>query len=418
MRFGRIGRSELILLSCSIVLSYLCLEVAYRFYEYYSVMTTVKSLVAAQVPTNSTNAISVFDPYTGYRYAPNYVGERGTPWFSHWHTNSYGQVSSEEYPVEKPKNEFRIAVLGDSFTADITNNIRWTELLEQKLNASELWRQHVGGRFTRVINFGVDGFGIVQMAAMAEHYASQFEPDIILTDLILDDILRKMHYVAVLPPDSRVSREQYVALLSEGYVKTVAAARWLSLRPDLLLDTVVKLLGNSVCPFPHDRLGLCVAFANHELDSTKARVIDQLGSNQKFLARSDAVRASAAAFETIASLPARSVFLVQPLFDELEHNPMPQWDGLLDEVNKAGAGIHFVKMLPYMQTYLDGKPTPRDPRYHGIGLLDIMKLPEEEHPEIYTWFFLPVDQHYTDKAVALYAQAVYAYFTGEFLSKK
>jgi hypothetical protein len=44
-------------------------------------------------------------------------------------------------------------------TANITNSVRWTEVLEEDLNASSKWKTRVDGKGTRVINFGVDGIG-------------------------------------------------------------------------------------------------------------------------------------------------------------------------------------------------------------------------------------------------------------------
>jgi hypothetical protein len=163
---------------------------------------------------------------------------------------------------------------------------------------------------------------------------------------------------------------------------------------------------------------VCDAFVKHQFDSTKKRVLDQLGSAQRFVSRSDAVQASGAAFEILRSLPARSVFLLQPVLEELEHQPVPQWDGLLDEVRREAPKIKFITMQNSMEKYLVGTRKPQDPVYHGMGRLDILKLPQAEQPEIYTWFFLPSDQHYTDKAVALYAEAICEYFIGDFLNEK
>jgi hypothetical protein len=84
--------------------------------------------------------------------------------------NSHGHVSQFEYPKQKPSGEYRIAVVGDSMTANITNNVRWTEVLEASLNASPEWRVRVGDSFTRVINFAVDGMGMVQFAGMVRHH--------------------------------------------------------------------------------------------------------------------------------------------------------------------------------------------------------------------------------------------------------
>ena len=62
----------------------------------------------------------------------------------------------------------------------------------------------VGDKFTRVINFGVDGMGMLQFAAMVRHHAIAFEPDLIIVNMISDSILRRIRYVGVpIPTNDR-----------------------------------------------------------------------------------------------------------------------------------------------------------------------------------------------------------------------
>ena len=43
----------------------------------------------------------------------------GHPSYSRWRTNSHGHIARSEYPKAKPVGEFRIAVIGDWFTAGL-----------------------------------------------------------------------------------------------------------------------------------------------------------------------------------------------------------------------------------------------------------------------------------------------------------
>src|SRR5262249_59491808 len=81
----------------------------------------VRDSVGLTIRWSRSERSVLFDANVGFRYAPNFTGERGSPWFSHWRTNQRGHVSRSDYPQHKPVGEFRIAILGDSFTAGITS---------------------------------------------------------------------------------------------------------------------------------------------------------------------------------------------------------------------------------------------------------------------------------------------------------
>jgi hypothetical protein len=177
---------EASLLVASVVATLIVLEIGYRLYQHQTLPGRLFALVEAQIRADyharaghGAPPLYIPDPRTGYIYPPNFQGQRGHPWNSRWRTNSHGHVSRFEYPRQKSPREYRIAVIGDSMTANITNNVRWTEVLEELLNASPQWRRLVADGFTRVINFGVDGMGMVQFAAMVRHHVMPFEPDMI-----------------------------------------------------------------------------------------------------------------------------------------------------------------------------------------------------------------------------------------------
>src|SRR5262249_28085289 len=137
------------------------------------------------------------------------------------------------YKQRKPPGEYRIAVVGDSFTANINNNLRWTELLEEQLNAAPQWRAFVNGRSTRVINLGVDGMGMVQFAAMVRHHAVGFEPDLIIVNFITDDLLRRPRYP--LRPDTGDRNEAIRAYVRSNLLDRID---WLRLYPELFAATI------------------------------------------------------------------------------------------------------------------------------------------------------------------------------------
>ena len=110
---------EVVLVVASFAFSYLMLEIGYRFYQYETLPRRLFEILwALQSDGPAANDQYILDANVGFRYAPNFTGERGSPWFSHWRTNQ-GHVSRSDYPQHKPVGEFRIAILGDSFTATI-----------------------------------------------------------------------------------------------------------------------------------------------------------------------------------------------------------------------------------------------------------------------------------------------------------
>jgi hypothetical protein len=356
---------EAVLAAASIVLTCLVLEIGYRAYQYSTLPDRLAAAVAAQSSTTrDARDPYTFDTYTGHRYTPHLEGQRGFPWFSHWRTNSHGHVSQFEYPRRKPPGEYRIAVVGDSMTANITNNVRWTEVVEERLNASPQWRASVGGQFTRVINFGIDGMGMEQFGAIARYHAMDFEPDLVMVNFISDDIYRPLRY-------ARTPYQGETKQTVETYVRRNFLDRidWFSLRPELFAATVGRLWGM--------RSSLPV--------DTKAILASTL---DRYPTREAALAASATAVRDMLTL-AHPIFLLQmPQFEEVEGGSYPMWDGLVDDFQQAVPRMKIVSMNARMRALLEGK------------------TPQDRHVELSRWFYVPHDRHYSDYGTTLYAREV------------
>ena len=147
---------------------------------------------------------------TGYRYRPNIEVRSSDPVPIAWKTNSHGHLARGGYPIAKPSAEFRIGLVGDSFTANVTNTIRWGDVLEDRLNVSDPWSAIVGGRHVRVINFGLDGIGVVQFDDVAAEMVVPFEVDLLLVNLIRQDVARRPYYRGSATFRSREELTEYV----------------------------------------------------------------------------------------------------------------------------------------------------------------------------------------------------------------
>ncbi|MDH3280039.1 MAG: SGNH/GDSL hydrolase family protein [Gammaproteobacteria bacterium] len=117
------------------------------------------------------------NPVLGYELWPNSADGN--------HRISDQGLRDEHYAVAKPDGVFRIAVIGDSITFGlrVAREANYTERLEYLLNA------HMTGRAARyeVLNFGVVGYNITQIAENLRARVSTYQPDLVIYGYCLND---------------------------------------------------------------------------------------------------------------------------------------------------------------------------------------------------------------------------------------
>ena len=184
-----------------VLLACVALEAGFRVYKYFqlksdSERTTRYSFSSFKSP------IYELDRDTGYAYVAN---SRNNQWLyddenrlvsraSNIIINNFGMMTPSDVTIEKPADEFRIAVLGDSFCATTTSDLTWTAALETVLNGDEKVKRAFGNARIRVLNFGLDGTGICQWPSVYKHKAARFQPDLVIINFIRDDIFRAFIY--------------------------------------------------------------------------------------------------------------------------------------------------------------------------------------------------------------------------------
>ena len=91
--------------------------------------------------------------------------------------NSAGLRDLEHFKY-KPKNTFRIAVLGDSYAAAVNVRVEQTfwKVMERELSQCT----ELANRQAEVINFGVSGYGTAQELIMLRRYAWTYSPDLVV----------------------------------------------------------------------------------------------------------------------------------------------------------------------------------------------------------------------------------------------
>lgn len=348
------SKRRLILFRCLAVcipsLITLCaVEAVYRVYRY--------KQLCAQIafPEEGTDpaGCDVFDPELGYRYRPHKATylpatEPGqSPRI--WRVNSHGHIADSEYPLAKPPGELRIAAIGDSFTAGITNSVRWTSVLEERLNQNPTWTG-AWKKTTRVINLGHDAMGVVQFQAVFDREAPRFEPDIILVSLIIDDLRRRRYWRG--EPERAEDRAPMQEFLRQ---EMLGPLPWYGLHCEVLAASKVgRPLGMRPRLVPRDY---------HDAD--------------------EAMAVSLASLRHMVKQHPRVLILHHPMYEEYGRGLDHFRAGLKEQLYRDGADLEIVRMQDVMP----------DPKIAGVD-------------PITAWYQRPSDTHPTDAGMVLYGEAV------------
>ena len=150
-----------------------------------------------------------YHPVVGYKFIPNLksrVQHEAGGYFVK--TNSHGFRSDREYLPARTGRR-RVLVFGDSFTAGdgVSNKHRYTELLEAGLTDTEVY------------NFGLPGTGTDQQYLLYREYAPQFEHDLLVIAVMVENIRRvNAHYRYYLDAEGemKVWQKPYFEATAEG----------------------------------------------------------------------------------------------------------------------------------------------------------------------------------------------------------
>lgn len=384
----------------SVLVTYVALDIGYRIYRRYKIASEYTEYYFQGID----QPVYLFDEQIGYRYKPNsqvlYANFDKTNEVlqsNHFKVNNMGHISPTDDAVAKPASEFRIGILGDSFTASIHNDTPWPSLLEQRLNADDDLKTKLGVSSFKVINFGMDGTGIVQWTSVVSNEVLRFNPDLLIVNFITDDITRRFLWrVSIKPPQSNGDyylglmcstlpatlenrdcavlkmitfntplfddKNQLSRIKREIYNEESARIDWLSVYPELLART----LGRS--------LGLRPRLSLSDLEIPYFRT-DEEG-----------IKASTEALRQIKSLFPHTLILHNPMYAELRPKSIP------------------ADVIETMRTRVQSMQ--RDSSLDIVLMEDHMPDPSDD-AEVSSWFKLPWDPHFSNYGAGVYAQAVY-----------
>jgi hypothetical protein len=335
-------------------------EAVYRVWLHHRLIDQMAKQVAGEHDLGSLDEFStllhrssVLDEKLGYRYRPNLnvefipVLENLSP--RRFRTNSHGHISDAEYPVAKPAGEWRIAVIGDSFTAGVTNSVRWTDVLERELRADDGWRARTGRSSIRVLNLGRDGTSPIQFGSVFDHEAARFEPDVVVVNLLADGMTRK--------PYSR-GRSEVGGAAAREFAKRhfVDPLPWFNPTPEFLAR---KPAGQ--------RLGLRPKLHPH---------FDQLITDED-----EVIARNLASLRHIQSSHPRMLILYHPTVQDWTNTLRPELAGVKARFFREAGELPLVDMAS--------------------------ELPEiESSPEsLARWYQVPHDGHPSDRGMELYGKA-------------
>ena len=139
-------------------------------------LVAVEAYLRLTIPGSSRESIYEYT-LSSKRYKVMKPNATVVAWGKELRTNELGFRDATPRLAAKRPGEFRIVVLGDSFTvsAGVDYARIYTTLLEQRLK-----EKHPG---VRVINLAVGGYNVVQYAAVLEEVALGLEPDMVLVAL-------------------------------------------------------------------------------------------------------------------------------------------------------------------------------------------------------------------------------------------
>lgn len=150
------------------------------------------------------------DPILGWVKKPNEEGWLETSEYKVWlETNSEG-LRGPLRKKTKPKDVFRIAILGDSFAEGYTVDYQdlFSTVLEKKLN------KHRTKKKFEVINFGVGGYSTDQELLIFKRKVKKYRPDLVIVLFYINDVWfnDKSEYFRGLKPFYKLNKDNKLIL--------------------------------------------------------------------------------------------------------------------------------------------------------------------------------------------------------------
>lgn len=188
LRHFNLRLADVVLLLCSLLVGLIGLELGYRWWL--SRLHPERIIIGAEASRPDLWFFQAspwrFNLAHGYDYVPGLMhggsssrGKVTSCWT--WWTNSAGNMGRIDGNYDDAQT--RILVFGDSFTAQPEGDLTWPNLFQERLTADL-------GKLAHAVNFGRDGYGILQMFELAADKVAAMKPDLVIFAFITDDLTR------------------------------------------------------------------------------------------------------------------------------------------------------------------------------------------------------------------------------------
>lgn len=182
-----------LLVCLSLFLGYVLFEVGVRLYMQHKYLDGNYKISATYVAPDQNGPDG--DPAIGWE-KPNrtfyyyiFGKDSAVAFYSKYHSNNVGLISNKNYSPKREGNEYRIAIVGDSFTAALQMRNPWPDRLEDLLDKDEALKRKLGVDHFRVYNFGLYSAGFDNFYRLAQK-AKALDPDMVVVNFIGADYPR------------------------------------------------------------------------------------------------------------------------------------------------------------------------------------------------------------------------------------
>jgi hypothetical protein len=388
---------KLLLALFSVLLTYTLADAVYRTHRY----VTLQKYVNYWISTTDA-PVYQFDEDLGFRYQANtdttgrgFSDSDQSMGTISMRFNNYGHASPHDDALPKSASEYRLAVLGDSFTHCRTSDGNpWPTLLEQLLNQDQALKKGTGVSTFKVINFGMDGTGIVQWDKVYDKEVTRFGPDLVLVNFISHDIVRKFIWRKTVRLNTPRSAKYQVVLTSSSLPvdlnnRECVFARQIVVPPEVCADAhELSLIKQEIYQYQLQRLQWFAPYPEllAKLGEPRIGLQQRLSMNGSFNpshAPKKGISLSLATLRSIKKKHPNVLILHNPGYEEIvDRKPCSD----AQEFLRKGADLGIVQM---------GNT-----------------LPAASKAEVEQWFKLPDDFHFSERGAEMYARAVHQIVSG------
>lgn len=354
-------------------------EITFRVWTYWTYAVNGAYTVAtrdfpffARRPYQENEVFGSFPPYASHTLRL-YALDGSFARSARISVNNLGWVAFDDYAVKKAPGEFRIAFLGDSLTASVTNNLPWPTVVQR-----ELQKERPG---VRVLNLGNPGMNTQRMEKFTLPIAQRLSADMVIVNIPIENLdfpllpldwkpkLQGQQLQPLVVGDVQVP----VSCPADSHECSVSPAWNVPRGRELSRDEVNRVKRVAARRALHDRL----------IWTFRPFILNPGGVSQSTSAASAEERIATAVSSLLAIKRA--------------------YPNLVVTINTLEWYFDPATSPPLTTTFIDRARTA------GLDVIDMRdRLPNAAAEERHRWYNMPVDGHWSDSGAEVYGRAMAA----------